>query len=153
MIKNRIYTNGSKYLRLGAFTDDTSQAFVTDILELKSYYENLEKIRDYREISFEQMLADTGKHTHNQYLTLLITFGLVGFILIAFYFVRAFHRHRLWRNPVAAAYLCILLVSFITEDTLETLAGAVFSSYFMCFFSTTATNETMQPCDQIETDN
>ena len=62
MIKNRIYTNGSKYLRIGAFTDDTSQAFVTNILELKSYYEDLEKIRDYREISFEQMLADTGKH-------------------------------------------------------------------------------------------
>ena len=61
MIKNRIYTNGKTYLRIGAFTDDTSQAFVTDILELKSYYEDLEKIRDYNEVSLEQMLADTGK--------------------------------------------------------------------------------------------
>ena len=62
MIKNRIYTNGKNYLRLGAFTDDTSQAFVTDILELKSYYEDLEKLRVYKEVSLEQMLADTGKH-------------------------------------------------------------------------------------------
>ena len=88
-------------------------------------------------------LADTQLHTHNQYLNFLLAFGVVGFLLIAFFFLRAIF---VVRNPNRAtlpsckqhiasaklpilytAFLCILLISFISEDTLETLAGITFS--------------------------
>ena len=77
-------------------------------------------------------LQGTTKHTHNQYLTFLVTFGLVGFLLIVAVFVYALRRERLLRLPAATAYIVILLVSFITEDTLETLAGCVFSVMMFC---------------------
>ena len=80
-------------------------------------------------------LAGTHKHTHNQYLTLLITFGVVGVTLIVWAFVRAFRRQRLCTKPLFVGYLTIVLVSFLTEDTLETLAGAVFCSFFFCFLA------------------
>ncbi len=77
-------------------------------------------------------LAGTKKHTHNQYLTLLVSFGLLGFSIIAFMFIYAFRRQRLMRIPAVLAFVTIVLVSFITEDTLETLAGCVFSVLFLC---------------------
>lgn len=77
-------------------------------------------------------LKGTYKHAHNQYLTFLVSFGLVGFIVIAFSFVYAVRRQRLLRIPVVLAFVCIVLISFVTEDTLETLAGCVFSVLFLC---------------------
>ena len=71
-------------------------------------------------------LAGTEMHTHNQYLNFLIAFGLVGFLLIAVAFVRAIRRDRLCRSVLFTAFLCIALISFVSEDTLETLAGIVF---------------------------
>lgn len=67
-------------------------------------------------------IADTTKHIHNQYLTLILTFGLVGFIVIIYFFVKALARGP--RMPMLnVAFLLLILVSFVNEDTLETLAG------------------------------
>ncbi len=83
-------------------------------------------------------LSGTKKHTHNQYLTFLITFGLVGCALLLYIFVRALRRERLCQMPLFVGYLCIVLVSFVAEDSLETLAGAVFCTFFFCFLAMTA---------------
>ena len=72
-------------------------------------------------------LADSGMHTHNQYLNFLLAFGIVGFLLILFPFIRAIRRDRLCNNILFTVFLCILLISFISEDTLETLAGIMFT--------------------------
>ena len=79
-------------------------------------------------------LMGTKKHVHNQYLTFFITFGVVGFAIIAVVFFYAFKKSRIMQLPVVAAYVCMVLVSFVTEDTLETLAGCVFSVLFLCLF-------------------
>lgn len=96
---------------------------------------------DVVDVCHERLRADnsaltgTKKHIHNQYLTLLVTFGIVGFLVIAITFVWALRKEKFLSIPFVLAYLCILLISFISEDTLETLAGAVFSVYFLCFFA------------------
>lgn len=73
-------------------------------------------------------LAQSGMHTHNQYLNFLLAFGLVGFLAIALAFLLATVREKLCRNTLFTAFLCILLISCISEDTLETLAGIVFAA-------------------------
>ncbi len=73
-------------------------------------------------------LAGTEMHTHNQYLNFLLAFGLFGFFLIAFFFIRAIITNHSCRNILFTAFLCILLISFISEDTLETLAGITFAA-------------------------
>ena len=80
-------------------------------------------------------LADTNIHSHNQYLTFLVTFGIVGFLIIVVAFVWALRRTRFFKLPIAAGYLIIVLISFLTEDTLETLAGAVFAVLFFCLLA------------------
>lgn len=81
-----------------------------------------------RLVETDSPLADTNLHTHNQYLNLLIAFGLLGFAIIVFFFVRAIHKGRYCSSIVFTAFLCILLISFISEDTLETLAGITFAT-------------------------
>ena len=83
----------------------------------------------------ESPLAGTTKHAHNQYLTFLVAFGVTGFVIIVYYFTRALRREKLTQMPAAAALLCITLISFVTEDTLETLAGCVFAVLFLCLLS------------------
>ncbi len=80
-------------------------------------------------------LAHKDMHTHNQYLNFLLAFGLVGFVTIVFFFVRAIVRTASCRRILFAAFLCILLISFVSEDTLETLAGIVFTSLFLSLLS------------------
>ncbi len=80
-------------------------------------------------------LADHPRNPHNQYLTSLATFGLVGTALIVLAFVWALRRIRWWRRPLLVAYLVVVLISFISENTLSTLAGCVFSTTFFCLLS------------------
>lgn len=77
-------------------------------------------------------LADSGLHTHNQYLNFALAFGLLGLLVIVFFFVRAIRLTHSFRSVLFAAFLCILLISFLTEDTLETLAGILFASLGWC---------------------
>lgn len=71
-------------------------------------------------------LTETALDTHCQYLHLLVGYGLVGFLLIVFFFIRAIVGQRCGRSVLFGAFLCIALVSFLTEDTLITLAGMLF---------------------------
>ena len=80
-------------------------------------------------------LADSGLRTHNQFITFLFTFGIVGFGIILFVFVWAIRKHRLLSSAVFVAYLCIALVSFLGEDTLETEAGVVFFALMFSLLS------------------
>ena len=84
-------------------------------------------------------LAGTNMRTHNQYITLLLTFGVVGVAVILFVFCRAIVRQRLLNSALFVAYLCIVLVSFVSEDTLETEAGVVFVSLMFTLLSARAT--------------
>lgn len=74
-------------------------------------------------------LIDNTKSAHNQYLIFLMAFGLVGVTLIVFFFVRAVAKTAALHTPLACAYLLILLLSFIGENTLGTLAGCLFAVF------------------------
>lgn len=72
--------------------------------------------------------VDSTKSPHNQYLIFLVAFGLVGMVLIVFFFVRAVATTAALRTPLAWAYLLIVLLSFVSENTLGTLAGCLFAT-------------------------
>lgn len=80
-------------------------------------------------------LKDTDMRTHSQYLTFILTFGLLGTMIIMFFFVYAIKKQNLMKSLLFVAYLCIVLISFVSEDTLETAAGCLFSTFFFCVFA------------------
>jgi len=78
-------------------------------------------------------LSGTSKRTHNQYLSLMAMVGIVGFAAIVFMFLRTIPAKKETPRitPLMAAWILTILISCITEDTLDTLAGILFCSYFL----------------------
>ena len=73
-------------------------------------------------------LAGSNFHLHNQYLTFLVAFGWVGLLIIAFFFVRCLRQFSILNSQfsILLAHIVIVLVSFIADNTLATLAGITF---------------------------
>ncbi|MCQ2299365.1 MAG: O-antigen ligase family protein [Bacteroidales bacterium] len=73
-------------------------------------------------------------HVHSQYLTLLVMFGLVGFLILAGAFI---YTLRTLSSSTYFPYLLIitvLLVSMLTENTLDTIGGYMMCAFFPPFF-------------------
>lgn len=81
-------------------------------------------------------LAETDMLPHNQYLFTMMSFGLIAFAALCAVAVWAFVRQRLWRNTLWIACATIVIVSCLTEDTLLTCAGAIFSALSLSLIST-----------------
>ena len=67
---------------------------------------------------------------HNQYLAIAVAFGLVGLafmLFVLFYPLIASKRNHTYLYMV---FLCIMLLSMVPEDTLETQAGAMLFAFF-----------------------
>lgn len=72
--------------------------------------------------------------SHNQYLSIGVAFGIVGLI---WFLITLFYPMFLQGKNVDYLYVTFLLIaviSFLTEDTLETQAGVTFYAFFNSFF-------------------
>lgn len=72
---------------------------------------------------------------HNQYLTMWITYGVVGLIIFLMILVwPLFHGYR--HDPNYIMFFILAALSFLTEDTLESQAGVMFFAFFYTLFTT-----------------
>lgn len=75
------------------------------------------------------------KRTHNQYLTILVTIGIIGFSIFLFSLI--YPLTQLKNNSFKLVYIGFFIIatsSFLTEDTLETQAGVTFFAFFNSLF-------------------
>jgi O-antigen ligase len=71
---------------------------------------------------------------HNQYLAITVAFGFIGLIVFLFYL---FYPAIILRKQLHYLYwpfFLIAVLSFITEDTLETQSGVTFFIFFQTLF-------------------
>lgn len=101
----------------GVGTGDLSESF-------KSYYEK----------TSSNLLPEYRHRAHNQYLSITIAFGLLGFIIFVVAFLYPPYMIGGYKKWYFNIFLIIVLLSMITEDTLETQAGVTFVSFFYSFF-------------------
>jgi O-antigen ligase len=71
---------------------------------------------------------------HNQYLTFLISFGVIGFIMICCFVFIPLYRAKAIMDFLFKVFLLIILVSMLGEDSLETHPGVSFFAYFYAVF-------------------
>ncbi|MES2627750.1 MAG: O-antigen ligase family protein [Bacteroidota bacterium] len=71
---------------------------------------------------------------HNQYLSIAIGFGFVGLAIFLFCLIYPAVLTRSYRLMVFNGFLITALVSFLSEDTLETQAGVSFFIFFYGLF-------------------
>jgi len=92
--------------------------------------------------SFHEAYAET--HTkldkawwlrcHNQYLAIAVAFGVVGLLFFLCYLCYPAIALRKQLHPLYWAFFFIALLSFLTEDTLETQSGVTFFIFFQTLF-------------------
>jgi O-antigen ligase len=70
---------------------------------------------------------------HNQYLAIAVAFGITGlcYFLFTLCYPLYFSRNR---NYFYFVFFLTLVISMLTEDTLETQPGATFFAFFNAFF-------------------
>ena len=102
---------------IGVGTGDLQSAYVT-------MYEKLDSglAEEYR------------LRAHNQYLTIGVALGLLGFVLFISSLLLPFFTLNNARTFLYIGFAIILFMSMINEDTLETQAGAMFYAYFNSLF-------------------
>jgi O-antigen ligase len=71
---------------------------------------------------------------HNQYLTMMVAFGIFGVAYFMFWLFAPAYFKKGKLHPVYFAFLFILLISMLFEDTLETQAGLSFAVFFSSLF-------------------
>lgn len=71
---------------------------------------------------------------HNQYLAIGVAFGIVGLLLFLFYLIYPAISQKHYLHYLYWPFFIIVLLSFITEDTLETQSGVTFFIFFQAFF-------------------
>lgn len=81
--------------------------------------------------------------THNQFITFLITFGIVGFLLCLYSIVYPGIAYSGSAKAFLYTFLLIILISMLNEDTMETQAGVTFyiAFYVLLVFSKNQNNE------------
>lgn len=71
---------------------------------------------------------------HNQFLTYLISFGIIGFLLMISAIILPVMMEKRKNPYFILMVLLVSLMSMLNEDTLETQAGVAFFAIFYCLF-------------------
>ncbi len=82
----------------------------------------------------DSQLAGSGMRTHNQYLTVFATFGLIGFLVFCLWLFYPMFALRGNRNACYVCFFAIVLVSMFAEDTLDNQQGIMFFTLLNSFF-------------------
>lgn len=92
-----------------------------------------------QQVSANSPMSGRNLTPHNEYLSVLVMFGAVGFLLIVALFVRAARQALRLKNgkrphsPLMAAWSGTVLLSCLTENTPCSLVGGLFCSWFLAF--------------------
>jgi len=101
----------------GVGTGDLQQSFDREYEESKSTLSKQWRLR-----------------AHNQYLSILLAFGIFGLLYFLFALIYPMLRLKKYSDFLYVMFLCIILLSMFTEDTLETPAGSAFFALFNALF-------------------
>ncbi len=69
---------------------------------------------------------------HNQYIVEFIALGIFGFLAFTFILFYPFFHYKLWNDYLSTTFFIIILLSFLTDNPLETQLGVSFFSFFYC---------------------
>jgi hypothetical protein len=80
------------------------------------------------------LLPNFRLRAHNQYITMFVTFGVLGGVYFIFAMLYPWFRLRKRNDILYTGFLIIILLSMITEDTPESQAGVSIMAFFNSLF-------------------
>jgi len=78
-------------------------------------------------------LSHTSLRSHNQYLSITIAFGIIGLLWFLWILLYPLKINQLYKDWRYVAFLIIMAVSMINEDTIESQAGITYYVFFSLF--------------------
>jgi hypothetical protein len=72
--------------------------------------------------------------SHNQYLSIGVAFGILGLLVFAFSLFYPLFANKMHFDFLYVTFFLVAIISMLTEDTLETQAGATFFAFFNSIF-------------------
>lgn len=94
---------------------------------------NDEYRKQYR-IDKSELVYKYRNRAHNQFLTMLVSFGIIGFLIFMVSLFLPIYLNQLSDKILYLFFFTLVFVSFMGEDTLETQAGVTFVAFFNCLF-------------------
>jgi O-antigen ligase len=86
-------------------------------------------IENYNKVGLNYA-AENELNTHNQYLQTTISIGIIGFlVLLAMLFIPLYYSIKN-RYLTYIVFLGLIIINFLTESMLETMAGIIFYAFF-----------------------
>ncbi len=85
-------------------------------------------------IEKSKLLPKYRLRAHNQYITYAVSFGILGLIVLGFSLGYPFLKNKMYNDYLYLAFFSIILLSMLTEDTLETQIGVAFFAFFNTIF-------------------
>jgi len=90
---------------------------------MDTFNETLEKISPTLDKSFRNRV-------HNQYVVEFIALGVIGFLLFLVIIFYPVYKLKIWKYYIFSVFYLIILLSFLTDNPLETQLGVSFFSFF-----------------------
>lgn len=87
------------------------------------------------ELSNSKLNQNNRLRAHNQLLTFIIAFGIIGFLVIIVALLLPVINEKTYKILLFNIFIIISILSFINEDTLETQAGITFFVFFYTIFT------------------
>ena len=128
--KHRQNINDKSLLQRFEYVKIGKQIFTDNILLGVGTGDIQQKFDEYYLISDSELTIKNRHRTHNQLLSFLITFGIIGFGIIIFGFIYPLFFEQNKEKLLLSFFLIIAFLSFLDEDTLETQPGVTFFTFF-----------------------
>lgn len=109
---------------IGVGTGDLPKAFENQYIKSRSSLEEKSRLR-----------------SHNQYLSIAVGFGLIGLLWFIYSLIFPLLKSPNSKNIIYLGFFVVALVSFFTEDTLETQAGVTFYAFLNSYLLFAKLNE------------
>ena len=91
-------------------------------------------VQDAFDVQYEKddskLRSENRVRAHNQYITYTVTYGVLGLFAFLFFLIFPMINSRRYRDYTYLAFFSIVLLSMMTEDTLETQVGINFFVLF-----------------------
>jgi O-antigen ligase len=91
---------------------------------------------EYFKKTDQKFLAQYEFPVHNQFLDSSLKYGILGFISISIYFFSIFYLWRKTKKIIILCFFILFLSSNLTDDFMIRFDGIVFSSFWICVFTT-----------------
>ena len=96
---------------------------------------------DYYEKSNSKLTIENRLRSHNQYLAITVAFGVVGLIWFLSSMLYPLFADKKNINYLYIVFLLIMMLSMLTEDTLETQIGVTLFAFFNSFLVFTTNSD------------